>query len=259
MPDLRAALTFLFTVTFAASVLVTDPFSGFRADQLPIPQIDPPIQPEGYAFAIWGLIYAGLIVSALFGLAVRIEDDGWERVRVPLILSLAVGTPWLWIANQSAIWATVTIWIMAGAAIWALLIAPRHDRWLLRAPVALYAGWLTAASCVSLGTVLAGYGIGAAAGMDQVTWAYSGIALALVIALTVQSRVPTTPDYGLTVVWALVGIVVANWPTGWTWAALTDGGIELASGNATVTALAAAGVIIIAFQSLYKASAARLV
>ncbi len=116
-PDLRAALAFLFTASFVASPLFTSPFSGFRADQLPIPQVDPPIQPEGYAFAIWGLIYAWLVISACWGLAFRVGDDGWERVRTPLILSLAVGTPWLWIANQSALWATVAIWIMAATAI----------------------------------------------------------------------------------------------------------------------------------------------
>ncbi len=216
MTDLRAALTFLFTASFVASPLLTSPFSGFRADQLPIPQVDPPIQPDGYAFAIWGLIYAWLVISAVWGLAVRVEDPGWERVRTPLIVSLAVGTPWLWIANQSAIWATVVIWVMAIFAIAALLRTPGaevssrsavSDRWLLRAPVAIYAGWLTAAACVSLGVTLAGYGVV----FGQIGWAYVGIGIALILALSVQNRV-AAPEYGLTVIWALVAVVVTNWP-----------------------------------------------
>ena len=70
-----AYLTLLLTATFVLSPLVTNPFSGFRADQLPIPQIEPPVQPAGYAFAIWGLIYSWLAISALFGVAKRAEDD----------------------------------------------------------------------------------------------------------------------------------------------------------------------------------------
>jgi len=207
MTDLRAAITLLFTFTFVASVLVTPNFSGFTADQLPIAQVDPPIQPAGYAFAIWGLIYAGLAISAIFGLAVRIEDDAWEETRFPLILSLGLGTPWLWVATQNAIAATVLIFAMAFFAIVALLRSPDHDRWLLRAPIALFAGWLTAASFVSLGSVLAGYGLL----MDQVGWAYACIGFALVIALIVQNRAKGAPEYGLVVVWALVGIIVANY------------------------------------------------
>lgn len=205
MPDLRAALTFLFTCTFIGSVWVTDPFTGFRPDQLPIPQVDPPIQPAGYAFAIWGLIYAGLFVSAAFGLAVRVTDTAWETTRFPLLLSLALGTPWLWVANQSATGATALIFTMLIFAVIALLRSPDHDRWLLRAPIALYAGWLTAASFVSLGSLAAGHGIV----LDQLDWAYAGIVMALLVTLTIQNRVKA-PEYGLTVIWALVGIIMAN-------------------------------------------------
>ncbi len=48
----QALLTLIFTVTFLVSPYFTSPFSGFEADQLPIPQIDPPIQPAGYALSL---------------------------------------------------------------------------------------------------------------------------------------------------------------------------------------------------------------
>lgn len=137
----------------------TNPFMGFTADQLPYPQIDPPVQPAGYAFAIWGLIYSWLVVSAVFGVWKRRSDAAWDHVRAPLMISLAVGTPWLAIANASAVWATITIFIMSAAAIVALIRAPKVDGWWLQAPVGIYAGWLTAASFVSLGSTAAGYGI----------------------------------------------------------------------------------------------------
>lgn len=205
-----AALTLALTATFVLSPLVTNPFSGFRADQLPIPQIEPPIQPAGYAFAIWGLIYSWLVVSAVFGLIKRSEDAGWHRARLPLILSLAVGTPWLAIANTSAIWATITIFIMAFGAIAALVMAPKDDIWLFRVPIGIYAGWLTAASFVSLGSTAAGYGLLT----DQTGWAYLGIVGALIVATPVILRT-AAPSYALTIIWALVGIIVANQLDSW--------------------------------------------
>ena len=202
----RAFLTLLFTATFVLSPAVTSPFSGFRADQLPIPQVAPPIQPAGYAFAIWGLIYAWLVVSAVFGIWKRPRDAGWDVMRGPLIVSLALGTPWLWLANRSAILATLLIIAMAVPAIIAMLRAPSYDKGWAIWPVSIYAGWLTAASCVSIGSTMAGYGFL----FDQVGWAYAGIALALLITLSVQKMMPSAPGYGLTVIWASVGIIVAN-------------------------------------------------
>lgn len=225
MKNSSAALTLFLTLTFVTSPLLTRPFSGFRADQLPIPQIDPPIQPEGYAFAIWGLIYAWLVVSAVFGLQKRADSPTWNRVRWSMIVSLGVGTPWLAIANTTAIWATILIFVMAAGAIIALLRAPQDDRWWLRVPVAIYAGWLTAASFVSLGSTAAGYGVLT----DQLGWAYLGILGALVVAITVFRRTRSI-SYGLTVVWALVAICVANGTT-----------------VLSVTALAAVGIAVLLF------------
>ncbi|MEY1555110.1 hypothetical protein AB3Y40_05695 [Yoonia sp. R2331] len=203
---MTAFLTFALALAFAVAPALTSPFMGFTEDQLPNPQIDPPIQPAGYAFAIWGLIYGWLLVSAGYGLLRRRHAADWKAARQPLIVSLAVGVPWLSIANASAIWATVTIFIMAGFAILALLRAPDADRWWLQAPIGIYAGWLTAASFVSLGSTAAGYAILT----DSFGWALIGIACALVVTVGVMRRKPGAPEYGLTVVWALIGIIVSN-------------------------------------------------
>ena len=232
-----ATVTFLLAAAFAAAPLVASPFSGFTADQLPEPQLDPPIQPAGYAFAIWGLIYAWLVVSAAFGLWKRRGAEDWSRARLPLILSLAIGVPWLSIANASAIWATITIFLMAAFAIAALWLAPMRDRWLFQAPVGIYAGWLTAASFVSLGSTAAGYNIL----FDQLGWAFLGIAFALTVAIIVFERRRSAPEYLLTVIWALLGIIVAN-------------GLDLLS----VTTVAALGIAILLCVIAMRGGSARL-
>ena len=221
-----SALTLLVvTIAFGLAPLVTPPFTGYDPALFPV-QIDrPAIQPAGYAFAIWSVIYLWLIVHAVYGVWKRAEDTLWARSRQPLTVAIGVGVVWLWIAGQSAIWGTVTIWIMAGAAILAFLRAdPDRDRWMLSAPAAIFAGWLSAASAVSTGVLVAGYGW-----LGDTAAAAAMLALVLAIAVTVQLRRPAMPVYGLTVIWALVGIIVVN-----------------RSDNLTVAGLAGAGVVVMA-------------
>lgn len=205
---MKAVLTLILTVTFVTSPFFSGSFQGFRPDQLPIPQVNPPIQPAGYAFSIWGVIYLWLVASALFGVIKRRDDADWDRPRLPLILSLAVGTPWIYVATQSALWSVVLIWVMLVTAFAALLRSPAREFWWFAVPLGLYAGWLTAASFVALGTLLAGYGIV----LDQLGWAYVGLPIATLagVAGILWSR---KASYGIAITWALIGVAVANAPT----------------------------------------------
>ncbi|NNK16333.1 MAG: hypothetical protein HKP51_05465, partial [Sulfitobacter sp.] len=75
-------------------------------------------------------------------------------------------------------------------------------------PVGLYAGWLSAASCVSLGLLAAGYGW-----LDETTAALAFVGLAIVIGGFVQGALGRAPTYGIAVIWALVAVVLANYET----------------------------------------------
>lgn len=207
MDRAKAILTMAAALLFAASPLFAGAFGGFDPEQFPVPQADPPIVPASYAFAIWGLIYAYLVVHAGFGLLKRDTDTVWDKVRWPLIVSLAVGASWISVAEISPLWATVLIWVMLLTALGALFRAMgAKEHWLLQAPLAIYAGWLTAASFVSLGLVGAGYDILT----DQFGWAWITLILALIAAGLMQLRFGQTPEYGLTVCWALIAISVRN-------------------------------------------------
>lgn len=214
-----AVLAFIFAGLFALSPLFVPDFGGFDADQFPVPQIDPPVQPEGYAFAIWGVIYLWLIIGLGYGLWKRRDDAQWHAMRLALIPSLAVGSAWLAVAVASPVWASVLIWIMLVTALVALFRSPATDGWFAALPLGLYAGWLSAASCVSLGLLAAGYGY-----VDSSTAALGAIFLALVIASAVQNQLGRAPSYGIAVIWALVGVVVHNLGTNMTVAALAAGG-----------------------------------
>lgn len=206
MEQFRAPLLLLATLAFGAAPFLTEPFRGFPPDAFPVVIARPSIQPAGYAFSIWSIIYLWLFVHAVFGLWKRRDDPDWVVTGWPMTASLAVGSLWLFIAPQAPLVATLAIIVMAGLALVAFLRADTFaDRWTLAAPIAIYAGWLSAAAAVSLGINMAGYGL-----LSDTAAALAMIAVVLVLAVTVQTRQPRMPVYGLTVIWALIGVAVAN-------------------------------------------------
>ncbi len=64
---------------------------------------------------------------------------------------------------------------------------------------------MTAAASVSTGILIGGYGV-----MSPVVAASAMLGLVLLIAIPVQRARSFMPVYGLAVIWALIGIIVAN-------------------------------------------------
>lgn len=209
---LRAVLLFLATLAFLAPTFVFNMSGGFDPTLFPNPQVRPPVQPVDWAFAIWGLIYLGLLAHAAFGLILRRQDIDWNHPRSMLAISLVLGAFWLALAQINAIGATVLIFVMAGFALRALFRTPwvpgdAAARWLLMAPIALYAGWLSAASFVALGVLGAGYGI---FGLGEIAWAWIALPLAGLAVLAVQARLGRAPDYSVAAAWAFAGVAIRN-------------------------------------------------
>ena len=105
----------------------------------------------------------------------------------------------------SPVWASVLIWGMLLSALMALFLAPVENVIWGSWPVGLYAGWLSAASCVSLGLLSAGYGW-----LEPVPAALLFVGMAIVVGGFVQAALGRTPTYGLAVIWALVAVAVQN-------------------------------------------------
>ncbi len=120
------------------------------------------------------------------------------------------------------------ICVMLVGAVWAVYKSPQQHAGFAALPVGLYAGWLSAAACVSVGVVLAGYGV-----MAKTAAAYTFITLASIIGFTVQFTLKRAPSYGIAVIWALVALVVGTYDV-----------------NANVAYLAAAGAAAILYPTL---------
>ncbi|MCC6000573.1 MAG: hypothetical protein JJU19_06870 [Pararhodobacter sp.] len=203
---MRAILTLAAAVGFVAFSYAAPDFRGYDITQMPHAEARPPVQPAGFAFAIWGVIYLWLVIYGGYGLLMRAEAADWDRTRWPAIGAMALGGGWLWVAVANPLAATVMIWAMLGLALLALARAPGRDFWYAGAPLGLFAGWLTAASFVSLGLVLAGYGIIASG-----RWAAMlMIILAAGFAALILTRLRPGGGYAAAAGWGLFGIAVAN-------------------------------------------------
>ncbi|TQS72473.1 hypothetical protein ERN12_01255 [Rhodobacteraceae bacterium] len=213
MARLKAILVFITTLAFVASPLWSPSFKGYDPSQFPNPSETPAIQPAGWAFSIWSVIYLWLVISAAYGLWRKTDDSAWDAPRWPLIISTGLGISWLTVATYMPWLATVQIWLMCGAAIWAVAACPKPrdpvTRWGLRAPAGLYAGWLTAASGVGTGVVLIGYNVA-----SELTITLLMLGLIAAVAFTVLVRFSPPVTYPLALVWALFGIIMANWGNG---------------------------------------------
>lgn len=200
------ALTLIIGLIFAAAPSFAPEFRGYVAGQLPVAIARHAVQPAAYAFAIWGLIFLWLLASAGFGLRKRAGHSAWAATRPALIAAMTLGTAWLFLAASSPLTATAVILAMASCAITAFLRADtKTDRWIHSAPLGLFAGWVTAASLVSVGIMLGGYGI-----LPHPIAALVIVAILITAALYIQSRQPLMPSYGATVTWAIIAVAAVN-------------------------------------------------
>lgn len=200
-----AAITVFLSLTLVGSNFFVPNFRSYDDTLLPVPLPNPLIVLAAYAFAIWGPIFIWLIVGLVWAFVKRPDDAEWHATQLPLIISLTVGTLWLPVAVVSPLRSTVMICIMLAAALVALYRSPDHASGFGAWPIGLYAGWLSAASCVSMSVLLTGYGV-----LTETLSTILFLGLAIAIGFAVQWMLKRAPTYGLAVVWALVAVAVGT-------------------------------------------------
>ena len=192
------------------------------------------ITPAGYAFAIWSLIYFGLLAFSVYQ-ALPSQIERFRRLRSVYILSCAANCAWLyaWYHQYIAV-ALGIIFLLLGtlSVINSRLreTASAGEFWLAKFPFGLYFGWVTAAAILNT-TITLIY-------LDfQISAANAVIAGAglLLIAATLGALIRfrlNNPFYPLAVAWALTAIAVKQ------------------SGATLIVAAAAVGVIVCLLAAL---------
>ena len=121
------------------------------------------ITPANYAFAIWGLIYLGLIAYGIYQLRPAQRDDPTiRRVDSLLIIACIAQIAWVYFFTMRLFWISV----VAMLAILLPLIGAylqlgtgkkrvsRQRKWMANLPFSVYLGWISVATIVNIASAL---------------------------------------------------------------------------------------------------------
>jgi hypothetical protein len=171
------------------------------------------ITPSGWAFAIWGPLFFGSAVFAVWQALPRQRANALlDRIGWPATIALAAQGVWaIYTQFANLTWISVAIILTSLAGLLMVLRTLTRmptlrvrERWLVALVFSALAAWLTAASIVNISATLAYYGWGgdfayplAAAVMVAIGGVIAGLAI-------VRSR--GNPWYALVFLWALLAI-----------------------------------------------------
>jgi len=177
--------------------------------------------PAGYVFAIWGVIYIGLIAFAIFQALPsqrenpRLRATGWW-----IALGGLANIAWIFLWHYEQFPLTlVAMLVLLGTLIITYLglgtgcsTVSRAETWAVRVPFSIYLGWITVATIANITELLYflnwdGFGIAAE------VWMYIILVAVFVIA-TLMNFSRRDIAYTAVILWALAGISIkfANIP-----------------------------------------------
>lgn len=171
--------------------------------------------PAGYVFSIWGVIYLGLMIYAIYQVLPRQRTN--PRLRAifwPFLISCAANSSWIFAWHYGLYPLSLLIMLtLLGALIvlYARLypsfgLASTAERWTTHLPFRIYLGWVSVATIANATIVLYALGWqGAPLGADD--WAAFMIFAATLIGFFFALRLRDVA-YTLVLVWAFIGIYV---------------------------------------------------
>lgn len=195
------------------------------------------LTPAGYAFAIWSVIYAGLIAFSIYQILPSVRDR-YPGVRQLYLATCVLNCIWILLWHHYMVAACLAV-IAALAAVLVIIVARLSDRdslagaLMTKAVFGIYAGWVTCATLVNMSIALVdqGFEIGPTA------WVVIGVVSILLAggaAVAVRLKF-NNYLYPIAVAWAVTAIAVkqsGNTP------------IVVAAAVAAVTGLITAGSVV---------------
>lgn len=207
-----AALVLTLIVNWAANAL---PLNGVTTAQIS-DSIPSYFTPAGYVFAIWGLIYLGLIAFTIYqALPSQRENPRFRAIGWGFVFSCLANSAWIFAWHYG--YFTLSILLMGALLLFLLGIyerlgtgrtpAPsRQEFWFARAPFSLYLGWITVAAIANGASALFtarwdGFGIG------YTGWTFIMLAIAVLLGLLVAWLTRDRIYIGV-LLWAFIGIAM---------------------------------------------------
>jgi hypothetical protein len=171
--------------------------------------------PAGYVFAIWGIIYALLLMFSIHQVLPKQQDAPFrEKIGLYYILCSVANIIWivLWV-NNYILFSTILMFLLLASLI---VIYRRLDsigaQMSLREnlavflPFSVYLGWITVASIGNVAVTLVSLNWNGW-GLSELSWTILmiGVAIAVTLIMIVRKR---DIGFSLVLIWALLGILV---------------------------------------------------
>ncbi|WP_295619535.1 tryptophan-rich sensory protein [Chamaesiphon sp. GL140_3_metabinner_50] len=178
------------------------------------------VTPANYAFAIWGVVYLGLIAYGLYQFQSterynpRLERGGY-------LLTIACIFQSVWIYLFLARLFPLSIVAMLGILLSLIALyqclgiggqnISKSEKWFLHIPISIYLGWITTATVVNIASTLY-VGEWDGWGIPSTVWTVlmMGISAAIAFYVYVERQ---DRAFLLVIVWALLGIAIRQFGT----------------------------------------------
>ena len=196
--------------------------------------------PAGYVFAIWGLIYIGLIVYAIFqALPSQRENPRLQAIGWWVVLGSIANSIWifLWHYNQFPPTVIAMLVLLVSLLVTYVKLGVNRvkvssgEKWAVHLPFSIYLGWITVATVANISDVLY-YVKWNGFGLSPELW-MSIILGAVVLIAGLMNFLRRDIAYAAVLLWALYGITVKQAGTPVvtpTWIALALVALSLVAG-----------------------------
>jgi hypothetical protein len=172
------------------------------------------ITPAGYAFAIWSLIYVGMIGFSIYQLLPSQTDNPrFRAIRTVYLLNCVANCAWIYLWHYEMIIAALgVIFLLLATLVYINLHVKDTENtaeiWLAKIPFSIYFGWVTVASILNATIALVYLGVSTSDFTAQVLGA-GLIVIAVVLGILMRFKLKLTA-YPIAVAWALTAIAVAH-------------------------------------------------
>jgi len=198
---------------------------------------------SGYAFAIWGLIFA---MDGVLAIAQTSRRTHTSIATMRALVAVGFGATALWMpvfSQRVFSLALALIWIGFGAlALVAIRLShaslSRTERWLVWAPVSMHAGWLSLAVFLNTAQVVVAYEL--ADTKLMLAWSAPLFLAAIGTIAVLNARMKGNLPFVAAVVWGLIGVYHKQSAT------------ALTGGRAMATMAAVAALVVIAQTLWYR-------
>ncbi|WP_428680880.1 hypothetical protein [Sphingopyxis sp.] len=173
------------------------------------------VTPAGWAFSIWGALYLGALVFAVFQALPQQHDSAlMARVRRPVAVAFLANAGWATYVQLDDVTMVSVLIILVGLgsgllAMRRLTNTPqplsKRERWCAALPLTALAAWLTSATIVNISSALRYHGVEASASTAPIISA-AVLVVGGLVAGTALARSKGCPPYAIVFLWALAAI-----------------------------------------------------